>query len=203
MALGERFYFENQRVTLNEPARSASRSDVLLLAEGRLNEAWSMAGLMQYNFAASRSERFDLGARYTPAAGRILSASYRYTRQFVDPSGLNLELRQFDVAAQWPITANWTFLGRWNYSLVDRKTLEGVVGVEYNADCWVVRVVAQRLTTTTQTTTTSVYLQLELTGLARFGTNPLELLRRTVPGYLKTNDPAVSPRERGNLFPEF
>ncbi len=203
VALGQRFYFDNQRVTLTEPPRSASTSDVLVLAEGRFNEAWSMAGLMQYNFAASRSERFDLGGRYTPAPGKVVNASYRYTRQFVDPSGLNLELRQFDISAQWPITANWTFLGRWNYSLVDRKTLEGVVGVEYNADCWVVRVVAQRLTTTTQTASTSVYLQLELTGLARFGTNPLEVLRRTVPGYLRTNDPTVSPRERGDVFPEF
>ncbi|MEP7205713.1 MAG: LPS-assembly protein LptD, partial [Casimicrobiaceae bacterium] len=204
VALGQRFYFENQRVTLSEPPRAASTSDVLLLAEGRLSEAWALAGLMQYNFDQARSERFDLGARYTPAPGKIISASYRYTRQLVDPlSGLNLELRQLDFATQWPVTQNLTFLGRWNYSLVDRKTLEGVVGIEYNADCWVVRLVGQRLTTTTQTTTTSVYLQLELTGLARFGTNPLELLRRTVPGYRTTNDSTLSPRDRADIFPEF
>ncbi len=204
VALGQRFYFENQRVTLSEAPRSASTSDVLLLAEGRVTEAWSLAGLMQYNFDQARSERFDLGARYTPAPGRIVNASYRYTRQFADPtSGLKLELRQIDIATQWPLSESWTFLGRWNYSLVDRKTLEGVLGIEYNAGCWVVRVVGQRLTTTTQTTTTSVYLQLELTGLARFGTSPLDLLRRTVPGYLKTNESAVSSRDRADIFPEY
>lgn len=203
LALGQRFYFVNQRVTLSEVPRSASTSDVLLLAEGRLTEAWSLAGLMQYNFDASRSERFDAGFRYTPAPGKALSASYRYARQLLDPTGVSSELKQFDVGAQWPINAQWTFLGRWNYSLADRKTLEAVAGVEYNADCWVLRVVAQRLTTTTQTTTTSVYLQLELSGLARFGTSPLDLLRRSVPGYLRTNDPAVSPRGRGDAFPEF
>lgn len=203
VALGQRFYFADQRVTLNEPPRSASTSDVLLLAEGKLTEAWSLAGLMQYNFDASKSERFDAGFRYTPAPGKALSASYRYTRQLTEPTAVNTQLKQFDVAAQWPINAQWTFLGRWNYSLVDRKTLEAVAGVEYNADCWVVRVVAQRLTTTTQTTTTSVYLQLELNGLARVGTSPLDLLRRSVPGYVRTNDPAVSPRERGDVFPEF
>ena len=76
-----------------------------------------------------------------------------------------------------------------------------MAGVEYNADCWAFRLVGQRLATTTQTTTNSVYLQIELNGLARFGTNPLELLRRSVPGYQQTNDPTVSPRFRDDAFP--
>ena len=99
--------------------------------------------------------------------------------------------------------ATGRLLGRWNYSLVDNKTLEAVAGVEYNAGCWVLRLVGQRLTTTSQTTTTSVYVQLELNGLARFGTSPLDLLRRSVPGYQKTNDPTLSPRDRDDDFPEF
>ena len=65
------------------------------------------------------------------------------------------------------------------------------------------RLVGQRLTTTSQTTTNSVYLQIELNGLARFGTNPLELLRRSVPGYQQTNDPTVSPRLRDDSFQEY
>jgi len=38
-------------------------------------------------------------------------------------------------------------------------------------------------------------VQLELNGLARVGTSPLDLLRRTVPGYLRTNDPANTVRD--------
>jgi LPS-assembly protein len=74
--------------------------------------------------------------------------------------------------------------------------LEAVAGIEYNGDCWVLRVVGQRLTTTTQQTSTSVFVQLELNGLARVGTSPLELLRRSVPGYLPTNDPTLRARDR-------
>jgi LPS-assembly protein len=156
---------------------------------------------MQYNFDQSRSERFDFGGRYTPGPGKALSASYRYTRQFLDPaSGQNIELKQFDLAGQGPVSGRWTVLGRWNYSLADRKTLEAVAGVEYNADCWIVRFVGQRLTTTTQTTTSAVYLQLELTGLARVGTSPLEVLRRSVPGYQRDTG---AGRNRGDIYPEF
>jgi LPS-assembly protein len=104
---------------------------------------------------------------------------------------------------QLPVNPSWTFLGRWNFSLVDNKTLEAVAGVEYNADCWALRLVGQRLATTSQTTTNSVYLQIELNGLARFGTNPLDLLRRSVPGYQQSNDPTVSPRFRDDPFQEY
>jgi len=196
LAVGQRFYFSDQRVTLNENPRSASTSDFLLGAEGRLNEAWSLASLLQYNFDSSEVERFSAGLRYTPSPGRVLSATYRYTRQLVDPVGGFEEINQVDLAGQWPVSSHVTLLGRWNYSLVDRKTLEGVAGIEYNGDCWVLRVVGQRLTTTTQQTSTSVYVQIELNGLARVGTSPLELLRRSVPGYVPANDPALRVRDR-------
>ena len=136
-------------------------------------------------------------------SGRALNVTYSYARQYTDPLGVLSPLNQWDLSAQWPVGAGWTLLGRWNYSLEDRKTLEGVAGVEYNAGCWVLRLVGQRLTTTTQTTTNSVYLQIELNGLARFGTSPLDLLRRSVPGYVRTNDPIMSPRDSGDIFPEY
>jgi LPS-assembly protein len=87
--------------------------------------------------------------------------------------------------------------------LADSTTLEAVAGVEYNGDCWALRIVGQRLTTSLDTTSTSIYAQLELSGFARIGTNPLELLRRTVPGYQKLNESAGSLLERGGDFNEF
>jgi LPS-assembly protein len=203
LAVGQRFYLSDQQVTLNEPARSASSSDLLVGAEGKLSDAWSLAALMQFNLDSANTERLNLAARYTPAPGKALYASYRYNRNQPDSMGGSSLLKQFDVASQWPIADNWSLLARWNYSLVDGKTLEGVAGVEYNGGCWVLRLVGQRLTTTSQTTTTSVYAQIELNGLARFGTSPLDLLRRSVPGYQKTNEPAASSRERSGDYTEF
>ena len=42
---------------------------------------------------------------------------------------------------------------------------------------------AQRLATGTTTVTNAVFLQLELNGLGRVGSSPLDVLRRNIPGY--------------------
>ncbi len=204
VAVGQRYYFSSQQVTLaNESPRSASSSDLLFGVEGRLSDAWSVAGLMQFNLDAWNTARVNVGARYTPAPGRVINGTYSYTRNLVDPAGGSAVLKQFDISAQWPVADRWSVVGRWNYSIVDSKTLEAVAGVEYNEDCWAFRLVGQRLTTTEQTTTSAVYAQIELNGLARFGTNPLELLRRSVPGYQKLNESAGSALERGGDFSDF
>jgi LPS-assembly protein len=205
VAVGQRFYFDDQKVFLpgTEPQKAGS-SDFLVGAEGRLLDAWSVIGLVQYDFGTSQLNRFNLGTRYNPAPGKVLSLIYRYSRELVDQVGGQSELKQTYLSGQWPLSDNWTLVGAWNYSFPDRKTLEAVAGLEYNGGCWVLRVVGQQLTTTTETRTNSIFVQLELNGLARVGTSPLELLRRTVPGYMRTNDPAVTQRDRSyDPLPEF
>jgi LPS-assembly protein len=164
-----------------------------------------MSSLLQYNFDVGEVERLNLGVRYTPHPGSVLNATWRYTRNLLDPTtGVPEQIKQIDLSGQWPINDRWTLLGRWNYSLHDKKTLEAIAGVEYNQDCWILRLVFHRLATTTEQTTNSVFVQLELNGLARVGTSPLDLLRRSVPGYLRTNDPSLLRRDtRLDPLPDF
>src|SRR6185369_9798634 len=72
-AVGQRFYFSNQQVTMSEPPRSASSSDILALAEGKISEAWALGALLQQNLDTGRTERFTGGLRYTPAPGKTLN----------------------------------------------------------------------------------------------------------------------------------
>ncbi len=195
VGIGQLFYFSDQQVTLGSTPQKAGSSDFLLGVEGRLSDTWALVGLMQYNFGTSDFDRFNAGIRYTPGAGRALSVVYRYSKELVDQTGGQSELNQTYISGQWPIADNWSFVGAWNYSIPDHKTLEAVLGLEYNGGCWVVRVVGQQLTTTSEQTTRSIFVQLELNGLARVGTSPLDLLRRTVPGYLRTNEPANVVRD--------
>ena len=184
-AIGQRYYFDTQQVTLDNPARDGFTSDILAAVSGQLSRKWSIDLAVQYNPDANRSEKFSAGARYNPGPGKVINLAYR-TR--VATAALPEPIHQFDVSGQWPIGAHWYGLGRVNYSFRDRKVVEGLAGLEYNKDCWALRVVAHRLATAQQLVSTSFFMQLELNGLSRLGNNPLEALKQNIPGYLKSQE---------------
>jgi LPS-assembly protein len=74
-------------------------------------------------------------------------------------------------------------MGRWNYSMLENRPIEGLAGIEYDAGCWQARTVLQRVSTATADANYALYFQLELGGLASIGSNPLSLLQRGIPGY--------------------
>ncbi len=184
LAIGQRFSFSEQQVLLPGEVTS-SRSDLLLSANGRLSSTLSVDGNLQYSQTLRQSTRSNYAMRWEPAPKKVLNLQYRYNRQ--DPINPLSELRQVDVSGQWPIAQRWYGVGRINYSLADKRVAEGLVGLEYKADCWIFRVVAQRIPTAIQTATSAFFIQLELNGLSRIGSNPLEAIRANVPGYQMIN----------------
>jgi LPS-assembly protein len=184
-ALGQRFYFQDQQVTLpGEVARTNRKTDLLAAFSGRVMPKVNVDAGLQYSQFFSRTERVNAGVRYQPEFAKVINASYRYTRD---------QVGQVDISGQWPIGRRWYAVGRYNYSIKDRRLVEGVAGVEYDAGCWVSRIVLHRLATTTATTSTTLFYQLELNGLARVGSNPMELLKRNIAGYGVLNQPTVDP----------
>jgi len=79
-----------------------------------------------------------------------------------------------------------------NYSLRDSRLIDSIVGFEYDAGCWIARVVAERLSTGHSDATTRLLVQLELVGLSRLGTNPLQVLKDNIPGYRVLRDERIA-----------
>ena len=174
--VGQRYYFENQRVTLNNgtPARTDRTSDFLASLSGRLSRTWTLDSALQYNPHSNYFDRLGIGARYQPETAKALNLGYRFTRD---------SLNQVDISAQWPLGGGWSGVGRYNYSMRDSRLVEALGGFEYNAGCWIGRIVLQRFAAATGNFTSAVFVQLELNGFSRIGSNPLEMLKRNIPGY--------------------
>ena len=179
-AVGQRFYFAEQRVTLTG-ARNESRSDLLLAASGQVTPTITTDANVQYSQSVHRLNRGNVSMRWQPAPGRVFNLQYR--RDVLNA------LEQVDVSTQWPLARRWYGVGRINYSVPDSKVAEGLLGLEYKADCWVFRVVGQRVPTATGQATTALYFQLELNGLTRLGSSPIDTLRASIPGYQLVNQP--------------
>ena len=69
------------------------------------------------------------------------------------------------------------------YSLRESRVTDSLLGLEYDAGCWVLRMGVERLSTGLAQANTRFLLQLELVGLSRLGSNALKVLRDNVPGY--------------------
>lgn len=204
-ALGQRIYFAQQRVALpGVTPPTDRRSDVLLAASGEFGHAHSFDSGLQWSVRDRRVPRLNFAWRYHPRDGRILNVGTRFQ---------NNELGQVDVSWRWPVSAGWRALGRVNYSwltkTIDPVTLalvtakpgiiESLIGFEYESCCWGARVVLQRyVTAPSSITTTAFFLQFELKGLGRVGSNPFDILRRNIPGYqLPTDRPGPPDRYFG------
>lgn len=178
-AIAQRYYLSPQRVTLNTTARTRDSSDILAAVSGQISDAWNLDAAWQYNTSDNRTEKYVVGARYTPELGRVLNFNYRYTRE---------SLHEVDLSTQWSFGRGWYGLGRVNYSVQDRKLLQALVGIEYNAGCWQLRIVGNHFRTSAQQDNNAIFVQLELNGLSRIGSNPLDVLRQNIYGYVKSDE---------------
>ena len=202
LAIAQRYYLTDQSVTLpGGTAVSKGFSDVLVSGRVQWDPLWSLDSTVQYNLESNESARTTVGGRYTPGPYKVLSAAYRIQRGVSE---------QIDLGWQWPLASlwgsapatlpgralgpnQWYSVGRINYSMPDRKVVDLVAGFEYDAGCWLGRVVLQRLQTSTTASSESILFQLEFSGFSRLGASSLQSLEANVPGYRYLREEIVSP----------
>jgi len=198
LALGQRVLFRDRRITSDAVPFTQRLSDMLLEGSTSAVPRWQLDAAVQYNPDSRRVVRSILGARFSPGPFQTVSMGYRYSR------GLS---EQLELGWQWPVYRGQARpvggaggcggtlygVGRTNYSLRDKRITESIVGLEYDARCWVGRVVAQRLSTGPAEATTRLMLQLEFVGLSRLGASSLQVLKDNVPGYQLLRDPRRPP----------
>ncbi len=176
--LGQTRYLSAQGVSLpGSPPRPSESSDYVAELEFRLADHWNMDVGHQWNSESSNTVKSEFRIQYQPDIGKVVNLAYRYRED---------SLEQADLSFAWPLNRRWNMVGRYNYSLRDKTTLERFVGLEYESCCWVARVVARRyISRRDGTADSSVAIQLELKGLTSVGDPADKRLERGILGYRK------------------
>lgn len=192
--IAQRLRLDPQLVTLTTSTAPAEAglSDVLLGAEVNLSDRWTLDATTQYNPLTAESDLSNVGARYSPGPYRVLNAAYRFQRNVSE---------QLDLSWQWPIDALWGgrsqergenryyTVGRLNYSLDQSAMVDSLLGVEYDAGCWLARVVFSRTQTSTSSAVQRLIFQLEFVGFTRIGTGDVRAtLTQNIPHYQNLRD---------------
>jgi len=207
LGVAQRYRFSGQQVTLPGGLPTArGLSDLMLGASVNWDPRWAFDSVVQYNLDTHRSTRTTVQARYSPEKFHTVSAAYRHQR--------DLRSESLDIGWQWPLAdlawrqdepggrsasggsscqGKWYGVGRLNYSLQDRRLVEGILGFEYDAGCWIGRVVLEKLNSSIHSSTKRIMFQVELIGLSRLGSNPLRALRNQIPRYQYLREETSSP----------
>ena len=214
-AIAQRLRMKPEQVVLNpqDTPPSAGLNNVLVGAGLNLTPAWGVESTLDYNPRTNLYQRRALAARYSPKPYRVLSAALRTSQNNAD--GLP-DSRQTDVAWQWPLhdlwrasdedlgsgrglgEGRWYSVGRLNYSGLDRQFVESMVGFEYDAGCWLGRVVAERFAIADGVSRQRLLFQLEFVGFSRLGTNAIGSIRNNVPRYQPLRATPFTPSRFGH-----
>ena len=213
VGIAQKFLFRDQKLTTsnfdvpNPQPYTHPLSDLLLYGSSSAMEHWSFDGTVELNpfrtnngtstesASSFATQRAVVSARYHPGPFQTVSLTYRFAR---DSS------QQYEVSGQWPVyhrdpRANGCggtlyAVGRVDYSVTDSRATYAIGGFEYDAGCWIGRVMVERTSTGSNQSTTHLVLQLELNGLSTLATGSLRILKDNVPGYEPLrNDPGAVP----------
>jgi LPS-assembly protein len=202
--LGQTYEFQTPRVQLpGEMLDDRKESDLVGEVVVSAFKNWNVDLNLEWNPAASEAERTFVQLQFKPGAESVINVAYRYQRNIVLPTAYAIpgpgyttlgmgyqseSLDQAEVSGAWPIATHWSVLARMVYDLDVHQGLDRLLGFEYSACCWRVRVLARRYLingfgTTSGQQDTAFLFQLQLNGLAGVGPATDAFLGTAIRGY--------------------
>ena len=199
VTLAQRQDFTGQRVGLNGTiANPTTYSDTLGSGSIRFLGNFSADVFGQYNTQLNRFVQSTVGGSWRPTPGRSLNFGYRnlwsppvqaspMNNYTATPAATTTD--QYNISGQWPVTREVSLLGRYGYDALTTKTLNTLVALEWMRDCWTFRAAYSQMLNTSQITTTQILFQIEFRGFGTAGSNPVDIMKLNVPGYMPTSKP--------------
>lgn len=184
-SLGKPVYFEDPRVWLSAIPEERQQAEALVgeLAARLLPD---LTGRTTLRWDPSPDEEEDalekliVELRYQTPQKHLLNLAYRYDVGETEAT----RYRDLDFSARWPINPNLQLVGRWYYSLYNEQINETFAGISYGQCCWRIHLLGRHINNQPGTDgETSVMLQVELAGLAKFGDKIDQYLERGIYGY--------------------
>ena len=191
--LAQRFYLDDRKV-LKESQFSSSdyqsdSSDIFMSLGSSLTKNLRLTSEYQYNLDEETTNRLAFAAKYNPDLGKFINASYRFIN---DPND-GTDIRQANIAGQWPLGSGWSSVGRYQYDFEAHGTIESLAGLNYDAGCWTSSILLHRFSLATNDKANyTLFFMLEVGSLGRLETGGQgaleEALYRNVPGSYLSND---------------
>ncbi len=155
-SVGQVIYFDDREVQLTPDAEveDESTSDFVAELEADVTENLTLEAFYVYDPEDGETDQIRFEAAYDPDRNkfyyeqgrqRYIELEYLFDRNtLADIDPLAKDIEQLYLDTRWPITSHWRFLFTHRYDIEDSENLETALGFEYDACCWLFRVVSQQ-----------------------------------------------------------
>ncbi|PPC74596.1 hypothetical protein C4K68_25085 [Pokkaliibacter plantistimulans] len=179
LGVGQTFYFQDRKVRLEEDDETLTSSTSPIAGRGEFQINQRLSLLTDAVWSPQQSVLSDSGVtlRYQSDIDHIINLRLRKFYED-DPESSSFDRDDFqyqtDMSVIWPISAQYSLLARWNRDIEESRTLETMLGVEYENCCWRVRALQRNWydgdAEDDERRKSGVFLQFTLKGLAGFNT---------------------------------
>ena len=193
LGMGQIYYLQNRLITLRQDLRDQrNNSDIVIEGDITLNRHLKFKSDLLWDTEYELLTKRDFRLEYRQDNRKIFNLSYRVQgNKVTNPDNVAKEI---DVSVLWPITRQWSIIGRRFHSIPDDRTIEKMWGTEFNNCCWTFRVVKRALFVEADNPDPldpdslgeqrwSVWAQLELKGLTSLGRGIDNLMQDSILGY--------------------
>lgn len=177
LSLGQIMYFDDREVRLKgKEIQSDSRSELIVEAAYQIDRHWQLRGMTLWDSYDNKNERSIMDLRYNLDEDRLLNLAHYYDRE---------EYEQLDFSGVWRLNPQWRSFFRYNYSLRHDRSLDALLGIEYNDCCWAFRLVGRnyRDEPLDENDSFSVMFEFVFKGLSNVGSHSSRALQDAIPGY--------------------
>ncbi|WP_237386477.1 LPS assembly protein LptD [Xenorhabdus sp. Sc-CR9] len=160
LSVGQIYYFERPRTTDTDP--NSSGKGIIRNKQGtgpttwagdvhwKISDSWGFKGGLQYDNRLSSVTMGNAVVEYHRDADRLLQLNYRFVdRDYIQATLGTLPayqqgISQVGLAASWPLSDRWAFVGAYYYDTKEKQPASQMVGLQYNTCCWAINVGYER-----------------------------------------------------------
>ena len=167
-SIGQIYYFQDRTVTMpGQPIETAKTSAIVGDIRAKIGQNWQANGNITWEPQTNTFEQLTVQTAYRADDAHRVALTYRLRDTVTEHIGL---------ATHWALTDNIHLVARWQYDLTEQVTREALTGLEYQACCWRVRLVAHEQLDNQQQPDMTYGVQLELNGLGKLGNDIDDIL---------------------------
>jgi len=141
-SIGQNYYLEQSKVVLDaeESSNELKRSSLVMEFDTNFAGSWSFNTSSELDTHEGVINKTNTAIEYRPEAGKLIQLNHRYLNTDLETPDIN----QIGSKLSWPLDPNYLLVASYYRDLIQDRSIENYIGVQYDSCCWAVRVIYER-----------------------------------------------------------